>query len=44
MNWFIQSLDIFFPKFKRIFVDMKDEDLFRAIDKCKSEKIVVVVN
>jgi pheromone shutdown protein TraB len=32
VNWFIQSLDIFFPKFKRIFVDMRDEDLFKAID------------
>ena len=28
INWFIQSMDIFFPKFKRIFVDQKDEDLF----------------
>jgi len=28
MNWFIQSMDIFFPKLKEIFVDQKDEDLF----------------
>lgn len=29
MNWYIQSMDIFFPKFKTIFVDKRDEDLFR---------------
>jgi pheromone shutdown protein TraB len=28
MNWFIQSTDIFFPKFKKIFVDEKDTELF----------------
>jgi len=32
MNWFIQSADIFFPKFKRILVDEKDMELFRHID------------
>lgn len=37
-------MDIFFPKFKRIFVDLRDEDLFKAIDKCPDKKIVVVVN
>jgi hypothetical protein len=36
MNWFIQSADIFFPKFKKICVD--------EIDAAKGEKIVVVVN
>lgn len=29
MNWYIQSADIFFPKFKEIFIDKRDEDLFR---------------
>jgi len=44
INWYIQSMDIFFPKFKRIFVDQKDEDLFTMIDRCPEQKIVVVVN
>ena len=44
MNWFIQNMDIFFPTFKEIFVDKRDNDLFRAIDKSKAERIVVVVN
>lgn len=44
LNWYIQSLDIFFPKLKEIFVDQKDEDLFREIDNAEGEKIVVVVN
>jgi len=35
MNWYIQSLEIFFPKFKRIFVDQRSEDLFKAIDSSK---------
>ena len=33
MNWYIQSCDIFFPKFKKIFVDEKDQDLFKQIDR-----------
>lgn len=28
LNWYIQSLDVFFPKLKRIFVDQRDDDLF----------------
>ncbi len=44
MNWFIQSTDIFFPKFKKILVDEKDEDLFRQIDNATGENVVVIVN
>ena len=44
INWFIQCTDIFFPKFKKIFVDERDEDLFTQIDKAQGEKIVVLVN
>jgi len=29
INWYIQNTDIFFPKFKTIFIDKRDEDLFR---------------
>lgn len=29
INWYIQNMDIFFPKFKSIFIDRRDEDLFR---------------
>ena len=44
LNWYIQSTDAFFPKFKRIFIDERDEDLFKQIDNAKGEKIVVLVN
>lgn len=44
INWYIQSMDLFFPKFKSIFIDKKDDDLFAKIDKCPEKKIVVVVN
>jgi len=44
MNWFIQSLAVFFPKYKEIFVDKKDDELFSIIDKTQGEKIVVLVN
>jgi len=44
MNWYIQSMDIFFPKFKTIFVDKRDEDLFRQIDSSNHKRVVVVVN
>lgn len=44
MNWYIQSTDVFFPKFKRIFIDERDEDLFKQIDKAQGETVVVIVN
>ena len=28
INWYIQSLDIFFPAVKRIVIDQRDDDLF----------------
>ena len=37
-------MDIFFPKLKEIFVDKRDEEIFKAIDQSEHEKIVVVVN
>ena len=44
MNWFIQSADIFFPKFKEIFIDKRDEDLFAQIEQVEGDRVVVVVN
>lgn len=44
VNWFIQSIDVFFPYLKKVCIDEKDEELFRKIDSVKGEKIVVVVN
>lgn len=44
VNWYIQSLDIFFPRMKEIFVDKRDEDLFNYIDNCEGKKVVAVVN
>jgi hypothetical protein len=40
----VQSTDIFFPKFKSLFVDKKDEDIFKVIDRSEHQKIVVIVN
>ena len=37
-------MDLFFPKLKAIFVDQRDEDLFKKIENAKGERIVVVVN
>ena len=34
VNWYIQSLAVFFPKFKSIFIDKRDDELFEKIDKC----------
>lgn len=44
VNWYIQTMAIYFPKFKSIFVDKKDQDLFKMIDSCPSKRIVAVVN
>lgn len=44
INWYIQSMDVFFPKFKKIFVEERDDDLFKQIDKSPHKKVVVVVN
>ncbi len=32
INWYIATLEVFFPRVKEIFVDKRDEDLFKAID------------
>tara|TARA_B110000285_G_C14749394_1_gene434481 strand:- start:324 stop:437 length:114 start_codon:yes stop_codon:yes gene_type:complete len=37
-------MGVFLPKFKKIFVDDRDDDIFSQIDKSKHQKIVVVVN
>ena len=44
INWYIQNLDIYFPSLKRIFIDKRDQDLFKQIDSAPEKKIVVVVN
>lgn len=44
INWYIQATDIFFPRVKEIFVDKRDEDLFKAVDTCEGQRVVVVVN
>jgi len=35
INWYIQNTAIFFPRFKSIFIDDKDTELFRQIDQAK---------
>lgn len=44
INWYIQSSEVFFPRLKEIFVDKRDEDLYKLIDKSDGQKIVVLVN
>lgn len=44
INWYTQACATFFPNFKRIFIDEKDEDLFNLMDNSKGQKIVIVVN
>ena len=44
INWYIACTEVFFPRVKEIFVDKRDEDLFKSIDQCEGKKIVVVVN
>jgi hypothetical protein len=44
INWYIQAIDIFFPKMKEIFIDKRDEGLFTHIDSCEGKKVVAVVN
>ena len=44
VNWFVQNMTIYFPNLKRIFVDLRDDDLFKAIDQCPEKRVVVVVN
>jgi len=44
INWYIQNVSIFFPRLKQIFVDQRDQDLFKSIDKSEGKRIVVVVN
>lgn len=43
-NWFIKSTELFFPGFKNIMVDWKDEQLFKQIDRTEGKRIVVLVN
>lgn len=44
INWFISNTAVFFPHLKSIFVDKRDDDLFRQIDKSPHKRIVAVVN
>ena len=44
MNWYIASLDNFFPQIKRVFIDQKDQDLYRLIDRCEGKTVVAIVN
>ncbi len=43
-NWFIKSTELYFPEVKRIFVDKKDQNLFRKIEKSNAKRVVAVVN
>lgn len=44
MNWFIKTVEFLFPEIKRIFVDQKDEELFKKIIENKGKKMVAIVN
>lgn len=44
MNWIIQAADKFYPALKRVLVDLRDEDIYKQIDKSEGKRIVAVVN
>lgn len=44
MNWVIKDLELMFPSAKRVFVDLKDQELYRKIANAPGKKIVVLVN
>jgi hypothetical protein len=44
INWFIAVIEILIPEIKRIFVDYKDEELFKQIVENKGKRMVAVVN
>lgn len=37
-------MEIFFPKYKEILVDKRDEGIFQRIDRSDHKKIIVLVN
>mmetsp|Transcript_8923 Transcript_8923/g.9272 ORF Transcript_8923/g.9272 Transcript_8923/m.9272 type:complete len:381 (-) Transcript_8923:118-1260(-) len=44
LNWYIKVLEIVAPEMKRIFVDQKDEELFKKIQDNHGKRMVAVVN
>ncbi len=44
INFFIQSLALYFPNLKKQVIDKRDQRLFRKIDQCGVKRIVAVVN
>ena len=44
INFFIQSLALYFPALKKQIIDKRDQRLFRKIDQCGGKRIVAVVN
>jgi len=44
INWITASMSNFFPHMKRVMVDDRSEDIFRAVQKDESKRVVVVVN
>jgi pheromone shutdown protein TraB len=43
-NWYTASMATFFPHLKRVIVDDRSEDIFRAVQKSEGKRVVVVVN
>jgi pheromone shutdown protein TraB len=44
MNWFIKYFQKLMPEQKKLFIDIRDADLFTQIYHQKGSKIVAVVN
>jgi len=44
INWFIQTMEILFPEYKRIFIESKEQDMFRLLMEHKGKRMVAVVN
>jgi hypothetical protein len=44
INWLVQSFGLLFPDVRRIFIEKKEEDIFKSILENKGKKTVVLVN
>jgi pheromone shutdown protein TraB len=44
MNWYVASMNVFFPYLKRVLIDKRGEDIFRQVQNTDHKKVVVVVN
>lgn len=44
MNWYVASLNNYFPHLKRALIDQRGEDIFRQVHQSEAKRVVVVLN